>query len=94
MPGFHLYLHIPFCIKKCGYCDFLSFAGAQAYQEDYVRALQQEIAQGKAEFEGRKITSIFFGGGTPTVLPSLQLCRLLDGILEQYDVDDDCEITL
>lgn len=93
MEPFHFYIHIPFCRQKCLYCDFPSFAGQEAYMEDYTRALLAELKESRAEFSHKTITSIFFGGGTPTVLPVSYFGKILDEVLEHYPVSDDCEIT-
>ena len=62
-----IYIHIPFCIRKCDYCDFLSGPSGPEEQADYVQALLREI-QAVEEGEGRSVSSIFIGGGTPSVL--------------------------
>ena len=72
-----VYVHIPFCLHKCDYCDFLSFEGSgRSVQEAYVAALLQEIKAAKNEFTS-PISTIYFGGGTPTALPSPLLCKIL-----------------
>ena len=63
-----LYIHIPFCVKKCDYCDFLSFAADEQTQRSYVAALQKELVFYGAKYKGRRITTIFIGGGTPSWL--------------------------
>ncbi len=89
-----LYVHIPFCVQKCLYCDFPSFAGQLEQREQYVHALQKELLQ-KAELcKAYEITTIFFGGGTPTVLSAEQLQCLLDTIKQHYHVMEDAEITI
>lgn len=64
-----LYIHIPFCVAKCAYCDFLSAPSDEKTKRQYMSALCQEIKGRKEEFEGRPITGIFIGGGTPSCLP-------------------------
>ncbi|MEA4973485.1 MAG: radical SAM family heme chaperone HemW [Candidatus Metalachnospira sp.] len=83
-----LYIHIPFCIKKCLYCDFPSFGGMNAYFEDYVNALCSEISEASSEFTDRKIKTIFIGGGTPTILQPRFLGKIMDTVFTKYDVDD------
>ena len=61
-----LYIHIPFCAKKCEYCDFVSFPGCDGKFEDYVDALIKEMEI----YKGAKLDTVFIGGGTPSVLPS------------------------
>ena len=63
-----LYIHIPFCVKKCDYCDFLSFAADEQTQKSYVAALQKELAFYGVKYKDRRITTIFIGGGTPSWL--------------------------
>lgn len=88
-----LYIHVPFCVKKCAYCDFLSFASDDQTIEQYVVALIDEIiVQGsRNKF---KIRTVFIGGGTPTVLNAEQLNRITDAIEDGFDFVDDYEFTI
>ena len=79
-----LYLHIPFCVRKCRYCDFLSFAKDEEVQDAYVQALCEEI-KGWDGFVNRPISTIFIGGGTPTILPARKISRILATIQEKRD---------
>ena len=79
-----LYLHIPFCVRKCRYCDFLSFAEDEEVQNAYVQALCKEI-KGWNGFVNRPISTIFIGGGTPTILPAREISRILETIQEKRD---------
>ena len=79
-----LYLHIPFCVRKCRYCDFLSFAKDKEVQDAYVQALCEEI-KGWDGFVNRPISTIFIGGGTPTILPARKISRILETIQEKRD---------
>lgn len=88
-----LYIHIPFCRQKCRYCDFPSFAGKEDMQERYTETLLTEIRQRAGACSGRKIRSVFFGGGTPTVLPAPLLERLMQEISASFDIAEDAEIT-
>lgn len=88
-----LYIHIPFCRQKCLYCDFPSFAGKESYFDAYVHALIREMEQAKEELAGYHIKSIFFGGGTPTVLPVSSLKRIMEQIFACFHVREDAEIT-
>ena len=63
-----LYLHIPFCVKKCGYCDFLSFPADAGVQRRYVEALFREMEQWKEPCRGYEVSTVFVGGGTPSLL--------------------------
>lgn len=87
-----LYLHYPFCVRKCLYCDFLSGPGSVDAQTRYLAALQQEVAC--SGMEGAPVDTIFFGGGTPSLMPVPALSDLLDGIRAHFCVDPDAEITL
>ena len=63
---FQIYIHIPFCVRKCNYCDFLSFPAEKEIQEQYFDSLRQEILSFE-DTEGREVVSVFFGGGTPSL---------------------------
>lgn len=100
-----LYLHIPFCVKKCPYCDFNSYerkggAGSFADEEDrYVKALNSEIrtAFGNSDsglWNNRIVSSIFFGGGTPSLLSAAAVSSILQTVFETTAVDSSAEITL
>jgi oxygen-independent coproporphyrinogen III oxidase len=94
-----LYLHIPFCHTRCHYCDFNTYAGILPLREPYVRALLTEIAMAGTfaqlpDGSPRRSRTIFFGGGTPSLLSVSQICRILDACFENFAVDEDAEITL
>ena len=89
-----LYLHVPFCVRKCHYCDFLSFASGDETKERYVDALCRELVGRKQEILGRRVSSIFFGGGTPSLLSHARIKRILDMIRRIACVAADAEITL
>lgn len=94
-----LYLHIPFCHTRCHYCDFNTYAGILPLREPYVRALLTEIdlAGKKVQFADgplRRSRTIFFGGGTPSMLNVSQISRLLNACFKAFAVDNDAEITL
>jgi oxygen-independent coproporphyrinogen-3 oxidase len=94
-----LYLHIPFCHTRCYYCDFNTYAGLLPLREPYVRALLTEIelaGQQARHPDGKKrrSRSIFFGGGTPSLLTVEQIQRLLQACREAFMLDQDAEITL
>ena len=75
-----LYLHIPFCVRKCNYCDFVSFAGqGEDVREAYVRRLCEDIESAGARYGGRYLVdTVFIGGGTPSLLEPSQIARILD----------------
>ncbi len=94
-----LYLHIPFCHTRCHYCDFNTYAGILPLREPYIRALLTEIelAGQLAQRAGgtpRRSRTIFFGGGTPSLLSVAQVTRLLNACRKAFAVDEDAEITL
>lgn len=89
-----LYIHIPFCVKKCDYCDFLSFPADNRTQRRYVDALQKEIIYYGALYPDRKITTIFIGGGTPSWLDEEEIVRILHTVREAFAVEHDAEITI
>jgi len=89
-----LYIHIPFCKKKCLYCDFLSAPACAQEQEDYVKALLREISVMAKLCEEYRVISVFFGGGTPSLLSSSQMERIMSAIRKGYDLCEDAEITV
>lgn len=90
---FELYIHIPFCVKKCDYCDFLSGPAGEKEQQAYVRALLEEIAAVK-EGVGRSVTSVFIGGGTPSVLSTDLIEEIMEGVNRKFSLLPDAEISM
>ena len=88
-----LYIHIPFCIKKCDYCDFLSGPDSRPAQEAYVYALLREIKEA-ASREKRPVSTLFIGGGTPSVLPVDLMELLLRELSEQFRFLPEAECTI
>lgn len=89
-----LYVHIPFCARKCPYCDFNTYAGLEGLHEAYVVALCREIAAGAVRHGGRPVDSVFIGGGTPTVLSGSQLERIVSGLRAGFQLLPGCEVTV
>jgi len=89
-----IYIHIPFCVRKCLYCDFNSYAGKEALFESYVEALRAEIRLGAAQYPDAGISTVYFGGGTPTVLPPERLADIVNEVRESFHVAPDAEITV
>ena len=89
-----LYIHIPFCVRKCLYCDFLSFGSMDKYFEDYVNVLCEEIKQNASDYSDRTVSTIFIGGGTPTILKPKEIGKIMDAVMAKYDVADNAEITI
>ncbi len=84
-----LYIHIPFCVRKCLYCDFVSVTDGGELFEKYIGAVLKEAE----EYRGETADTVFIGGGTPTVLPPVLISRLLCGINKIFNIDADAEIT-
>lgn len=89
-----LYIHIPFCIRKCAYCDFLSFAAPERAYREYVDKLIEEIHGQGGNFAGYCVTTVFVGGGTPSVLPAFLIEELFAALYQCFDIAEDAEITL
>lgn len=95
LPPLSLYIHIPWCIRKCPYCDFNSHQASQELPEaDYVAALRQDLVFDKNLVQGRKLTSIFFGGGTPSIFSAGAIAQILQDAEAIIGFDTDIEITL
>ena len=92
--GLALYVHIPFCESKCPYCDFNTYAGIELLMPAYAGALAREIEQWGAWLGRPTLASVFFGGGTPSYIPTVDLQRLMDTIRAAFDLPDEAEATL
>jgi len=90
--AFGVYVHIPFCVAKCHYCDFVSKPLAAGALEPYLAALEREIAVSPEA--GRRAGTVFFGGGTPSLLDGDQLARLLTAVRSTFAVEDEAEISI
>ncbi|HEU4665458.1 MAG TPA: radical SAM family heme chaperone HemW [Dokdonella sp.] len=98
-PPLSLYVHVPWCVRKCPYCDFNSHAQAGALPvEEYVRALLADLDRDLAAFGAalarRPLVSVFFGGGTPSLFPPDAIARVLDGVAARLELPGDAEVTL
>ncbi|MBR4026931.1 MAG: oxygen-independent coproporphyrinogen III oxidase [Lachnospiraceae bacterium] len=89
-----LYVHIPFCMKKCSYCDFLSFPASEELQADYVKALVQEINAYGKKMTDYEVSTIYIGGGTPSWLDEHQLCYILENIYQSFSIQKEAEISM
>ncbi|MFK3792048.1 radical SAM family heme chaperone HemW [Pseudomonas piscis] len=95
LPPLALYIHIPWCVRKCPYCDFNSHAASPTLpEEEYVDALLADLDQDLPAAHGRELSSIFFGGGTPSLFSAQALGRLLAGVQQRIPFASDIEITL
>lgn len=86
-----IYIHIPFCHHKCIYCDFIGYPNLDAYHEAYVDSLIQELALRRTS---HPVSTIYFGGGTPTLLPVRSLARILDALYQHFVLAEDVEISI
>lgn len=93
-PSLALYLHIPFCTSKCGYCDFNSYEGLDHVVPDYTPALVREMELWAPAARKYRVDTIFFGGGTPSLTSIADMQVLADALREQYDLSPDVEWTL
>lgn len=89
-----LYLHFPFCVRKCRYCDFLSFPSDEAGREAYLQRLKEEIMIRGAEYQDYYIETLFIGGGTPSLMTGQQLTELLDAVRAAFHVSSSGEWTM
>jgi putative oxygen-independent coproporphyrinogen III oxidase len=93
-PGFALYIHWPFCKSKCPYCDFNSHVRDGIAQERWRQALLAELDHAAAETAGQRVTSIFFGGGTPSLMEPATVAALIDRAASRWSIDENIEVTL
>ena len=89
-----LYVHVPFCLTRCGYCDFNAYAGLGHLADAYVEALLREADLVAGEWRGTPFVSVFFGGGTPTTLQSESLAAILRHLRSRFDIARDAEVTI
>jgi oxygen-independent coproporphyrinogen-3 oxidase len=93
MPRLALYLHLPFCQRKCPFCDFNTYAGRSGQYHDFSQALAQDIRQTGDKLGHPRVRTLFLGGGTPTVLTPPQLHTIFEALHSGFDIGDDAEIT-
>lgn len=109
MKNLGIYVHIPFCKRKCDYCDFVSFANKDNLIEDYIKAIKNEIIQfsydkiGKLKRDSKnenikkeeyKINTIYFGGGTPSYISSNNILEILNLLKQKFNISENAEITI
>lgn len=94
MRDLSIYIHIPFCVKKCLYCDFLSAPACDGEMESYVNLLLREIKKQSIFYGDHRVVSIFFGGGTPSLLPARETERILRQVRNVFSLAEDVEITI
>lgn len=95
-PHFAVYIHIPFCFHKCPYCDFNTYAVANLPEKEYIQALLAELdyMTTREEWHGREIKTVYFGGGTPSLLAAGSIKRLLSSLMKSFPVAADAEVSL
>lgn len=89
-----LYVHIPFCVQKCLYCDFLSMPVDESVRRHYVNQLIEEIEQKAENYKAYQVTSLFFGGGTPSILSETQITEMMEALQKNFSIKSDAEITI
>ncbi len=89
-----LYIHIPFCVKKCAYCDFLSGPASNQQIEEYVQALIEEIRYYKEFVKKYEVSTVFWGGGTPSLLTGEQMKALMEALGQTFFIRQNAEITM
>lgn len=94
MKNLGIYVHIPFCKRKCEYCDFISYSGIEEKADSYIRSLIQDIINSSNKVKDYEVDTIYFGGGTPSYIDSSLIVEVLNSIRENYNVLEDVEITL
>ena len=94
LPFTHLYVHLPFCRHKCGYCDFNAYAGMDRLMPLYQEALERELERARTRFPFLPLRTLYFGGGTPSLLPAPLAARMLAHVREVFELEPDAEVTL
>lgn len=102
MSDLSFYVHIPYCVRRCGYCDFNTYTPSELREGgtletvsgDYIDAVLEEIRIAREKTSAVGVSTIFFGGGTPSLLPARDLGRVISAIKEKWDLAPDAEITL
>ena len=88
-----IYIHIPYCLSKCAYCDFYSKCGTKGEYDEYTKALCRHIEEADMRASDYEADSIYFGGGTPTAIGAKNLIKILSSVRRSFKVSADCEIT-
>ena len=94
MEPISIYVHVPMCVKKCVYCDFASYCGRMNQRDAYTEAVCREVREQAAFFGARKVNTVFFGGGTPTLMTGAQLGRMMDTLRACFELAKDAEVTM
>lgn len=88
-----IYLHIPFCKQKCSYCNF-HFSTSLQFKDEMIAAIKNEIRLRKDELQNKNLKSLYFGGGTPSILSADEINSLIDEVLKYFSFDKEIEVTL
>lgn len=95
------YIHIPYCVKRCGYCDFNTYTPSElmgpdleSVSKNYISAVLKEIELAQKTVGAAEVPSIFFGGGTPSLMPAIELARVIQEIRDRFELSPDIEITI
>ncbi len=94
MKRLGIYIHIPFCVKKCHYCDFISYTNCQKHISAYVQSIIKEIRQESEKYKEYQIDTIFIGGGTPSFIDAQYIADIMHVLRESFVVMKDCEISI
>ena len=94
MKPISIYIHIPFCIRKCNYCDFLSAPADDRVQEGYLQALKEEIRLNADRYSDHEVQTIYIGGGTPSVADPELLCEIVESLWKLFSVAADAEVSM
>lgn len=94
MQELGIYVHFPFCVRKCNYCDFLSGPASLRTMEAYTKGVVEEIRMTAEEYGKLQVTSVFLGGGTPSIVPSECIAEVMEALYQYFQVAEDAEITI
>lgn len=94
MKKLEIYIHIPFCAKKCDYCDFLSMRADEGTKREYVNGLIREIELSKDMMKGYQADTVFIGGGTPSILREDYIEKIMQTLKDNCEISENAEITI
>ena len=94
MKSLEIYVHIPFCVKKCNYCDFLSAPATKEERREYVESLCRQIRSYREASRDYRVVSVFVGGGTPSILEGEQITEIFRAVRETFSIEEGVEITI
>ena len=94
MKTLGVYIHVPFCVQKCAYCDFLSSPATRQAQIEYLRALKREIESESVKYKEFEVDTVFFGGGTPSILESNDIIEVMQVLRKFYNISENAEVSM